>query len=128
MGQLEGELYTTCIFGVTTAVLSPRVGARKRAEGSHPQWNFRTRCSSVSTVGMNSFSPPGNSFSFTTSNSKMNLSAARHARPNGSRCSVVPTPGPNYRYTKVETQATCSGCGKQTTVPFRPTQGRQVFC
>jgi CxxC-x17-CxxC domain-containing protein len=32
------------------------------------------------------------------------------------------------RYPKVETQATCSGCGKQTTVPFRPTQGRPVFC
>jgi CxxC-x17-CxxC domain-containing protein len=36
--------------------------------------------------------------------------------------------GPTYRFTKVETQATCSGCGKQTTVPFRPTQGRPVFC
>ena len=36
--------------------------------------------------------------------------------------------GQNYRYTKVETQAVCSGCGKQTTVPFRPTQGRPVFC
>jgi CxxC-x17-CxxC domain-containing protein len=32
------------------------------------------------------------------------------------------------RYHKVETQAVCSGCGKQTTVPFRPTQGRPVFC
>jgi CxxC-x17-CxxC domain-containing protein len=39
-----------------------------------------------------------------------------------------PAPGQAYRYTKVETQATCSGCGKQTTVPFRPTQGRPVFC
>lgn len=29
---------------------------------------------------------------------------------------------------KVETQAICSGCGKETTVPFRPTQGRPVFC
>jgi CxxC-x17-CxxC domain-containing protein len=30
--------------------------------------------------------------------------------------------------TKVETQAVCSACGKETTVPFRPTQGRPVFC
>jgi CxxC-x17-CxxC domain-containing protein len=37
-------------------------------------------------------------------------------------------PGQSYRYSKVETQATCSGCGKETTVPFRPTQGRPVFC
>jgi CxxC-x17-CxxC domain-containing protein len=22
----------------------------------------------------------------------------------------------------------CSHCGKETTVPFRPTQGRPVFC
>jgi CxxC-x17-CxxC domain-containing protein len=29
---------------------------------------------------------------------------------------------------RVETQATCSACGKDTTVPFRPTQGRPVFC
>jgi CxxC-x17-CxxC domain-containing protein len=34
----------------------------------------------------------------------------------------------NQRFNKVETQAVCSGCGKQTTVPFRPTQGRPVFC
>ena len=29
---------------------------------------------------------------------------------------------------KVETQAVCSQCGKETTVPFKPTQGRPVFC
>src|SRR5881628_637045 len=31
---------------------------------------------------------------------------------------AVPAQAPTYRYTKVETQAMCSGCGKQTTVPF----------
>src|ERR1041384_7299856 len=29
---------------------------------------------------------------------------------------------------RIETQTTCSACGKETTVPFRPTQGRPVFC
>jgi CxxC-x17-CxxC domain-containing protein len=29
---------------------------------------------------------------------------------------------------KVETRTTCSNCGKETTVPFRPTQGRPVLC
>ena len=29
---------------------------------------------------------------------------------------------------RVETRATCSACGQETTVPFRPTQGRPVFC
>jgi CxxC-x17-CxxC domain-containing protein len=27
-----------------------------------------------------------------------------------------------------ETKTNCSQCGKDTTVPFRPTQGRPVFC
>jgi CxxC-x17-CxxC domain-containing protein len=29
---------------------------------------------------------------------------------------------------RVETTAKCSQCGKETTVPFRPTQGRPVYC
>jgi CxxC-x17-CxxC domain-containing protein len=29
---------------------------------------------------------------------------------------------------RTETHATCSQCGKSTTVPFRPTQGRPVYC
>ena len=35
---------------------------------------------------------------------------------------------PGLRPSKVETQAVCSQCGKDTTVPFRPTQGRPVYC
>jgi len=33
-----------------------------------------------------------------------------------------------HHYARVETRATCSQCGKETTVPFRPTQGRPVLC
>ena len=29
---------------------------------------------------------------------------------------------------RTETRTTCSQCGKETTVPFKPTQGRPVFC
>jgi CxxC-x17-CxxC domain-containing protein len=29
---------------------------------------------------------------------------------------------------RVETAAVCSQCGKETTVPFKPTQGRPVYC
>ena len=29
---------------------------------------------------------------------------------------------------RTETRAVCSQCGKQTTVPFRPTQGRPILC
>jgi CxxC-x17-CxxC domain-containing protein len=36
--------------------------------------------------------------------------------------------GPGQGQRRVETSAVCSQCGKETTVPFRPTQGRPVYC
>ncbi len=36
--------------------------------------------------------------------------------------------GPSGTRERVETKTVCSNCGKETTVPFRPTQGRPVFC
>jgi CxxC-x17-CxxC domain-containing protein len=41
---------------------------------------------------------------------------------------AAPSPRDARHYTRVETRATCSQCGKDTTVPFRPTQGRPIFC
>ena len=31
-------------------------------------------------------------------------------------------------FARAETKTVCSQCGKETTVPFRPTQGRPVYC
>ena len=39
--------------------------------------------------------------------------------------SAVPS---GVTYARVETRTVCSQCGKETTVPFKPTQGRPVFC
>ena len=36
--------------------------------------------------------------------------------------------GPSPARDRVETTTQCSASGKETTVPFRPTQGRPVFC
>jgi CxxC-x17-CxxC domain-containing protein len=44
------------------------------------------------------------------------------------RASTLGTTAPGGTYSKVETRTSCSGCGKETTVPFKPTQGRPVFC
>jgi CxxC-x17-CxxC domain-containing protein len=38
------------------------------------------------------------------------------------------SPGQGTNNQRSETKTTCSQCGKETTVPFRPTQGRPVFC
>jgi CxxC-x17-CxxC domain-containing protein len=40
---------------------------------------------------------------------------------------IAPSGAP-ATYNKVETRTNCSACGKETTVPFKPTQGRPVFC
>lgn len=42
-------------------------------------------------------------------------------------CKAKRTAGSGVRE-RVETTTTCSACGKETTVPFKPTQGRPVFC
>jgi CxxC-x17-CxxC domain-containing protein len=36
--------------------------------------------------------------------------------------------GSGQGYRRVETTTVCSQCGKETTVPFKPTQGRPVYC
>ena len=43
------------------------------------------------------------------------------------RISVVGQAGHGGPF-KVETRTVCSQCGKETTVPFKPSQGRPVFC
>ena len=51
--------------------------------------------------------------------------ACRTARRSGSSNSSFPAPrtprGEGY-------QAVCASCGRQTTVPFQPTEGRPVYC
>ncbi|MGO9647672.1 MAG: zinc-ribbon domain containing protein [Terriglobales bacterium] len=44
------------------------------------------------------------------------------------RVSVLQASPPERKSPRIETPATCSQCGKSTTVPFRPTQGRPVLC
>jgi len=49
------------------------------------------------------------------------------------RCKICkqkrsPSKGAPNQFNKQETVAVCSSCGKETTLPFRPTQGRPVFC
>jgi CxxC-x17-CxxC domain-containing protein len=38
------------------------------------------------------------------------------------------TAGQVSNFQRTETKTTCSQCGKDTTVPFKPTQGRPVYC
>ena len=33
-----------------------------------------------------------------------------------------------HGFPRAETTTKCSQCGKETTVPFKPTQGRPVYC
>jgi CxxC-x17-CxxC domain-containing protein len=51
----------------------------------------------------------------------------KRCRPCKGKRASRPVTGGNGRE-RVETSTTCSACGKATTVPFKPTQGRPVFC
>lgn len=44
------------------------------------------------------------------------------------RAALVATGEQPRGYVKTETRTTCSECGHETTIPFRPTQGRPVLC
>ena len=46
----------------------------------------------------------------------------------GKRVAVLGSGTHGHSYAKTETRTNCSQCGKETTVPFRPTQGRPVLC
>ena len=43
-------------------------------------------------------------------------------------CKTKRQGAPGGGFAKTETMTTCSQCGRETTVPFKPTQGRPVFC
>ena len=44
------------------------------------------------------------------------------------RVATFGMPGGHGGISRTETRTNCSQCGKDTTVPFRPTQGRPVLC
>jgi CxxC-x17-CxxC domain-containing protein len=52
----------------------------------------------------------------------------KRCKPCKSKRATRITAGQPVGRERVETTTTCSACGKETTVPFRPTQGRPVFC
>jgi CxxC-x17-CxxC domain-containing protein len=43
-------------------------------------------------------------------------------------CKAKRQGGSGPGFTKSETHTSCSQCGRETTVPFKPTQGRPVYC
>ncbi len=52
-------------------------------------------------------------------------------RCKGCKAKRAQNPGPSVsgsNNSRIETRTTCSQCGKETTVPFKPTQGRPVYC
>jgi CxxC-x17-CxxC domain-containing protein len=58
--------------------------------------------------------------------------AERNFRNEPKRCKACKTKRNSRTHSgsreRVETTAVCSQCGKETTVPFKPTQGRPVYC
>ncbi len=53
---------------------------------------------------------------------------ARKSERNGNNGSSSGTSGYGYSPQRQMFPAVCSDCGKETTVPFEPRQGRPVYC
>jgi CxxC-x17-CxxC domain-containing protein len=54
----------------------------------------------------------------------------KHEPKRCKNCKSRRSQGGNHsgNFQRMETRTTCSQCGKETTVPFKPTQGRPVYC
>ena len=52
----------------------------------------------------------------------------RHEPKRCKNCKSTRGAGAPSNSARSETRAMCSQCGKETTVPFKPTQGRPVYC
>jgi CxxC-x17-CxxC domain-containing protein len=72
----------------------------------------------------------GNDFVFSAG--EQQFFADRQFRNEPKRCKLCKAKRATAIHTgafmKRETPATCENCGRQTTLPFRPTQGRPVYC
>jgi CxxC-x17-CxxC domain-containing protein len=72
----------------------------------------------------------GSEFVFTTGEQSFFADKGfRHEPKRCKNCKAVRASGSaSAGPARSETRATCSQCGKETTVPFKPTQGRPVYC
>src|SRR4029077_21277963 len=127
-GQFEGEMYITCI-----PPCQPQLLPRGRAGGTRlkepSSMEFQDKVLKCIDCGSDFIFTAGEQLFFHDKQFKNEPKRCKACKTKrGGVLGAPPVLGQGYRYTKVETQATCSGCGKQTTVPFRPTQGRPVFC
>lgn len=53
---------------------------------------------------------------------------SKHFNNDPKRCKSCKAKQNGRKRGQVETVVTCDGCGKKTTVPFKPTQRKPVFC
>lgn len=122
-------MYTTCIFSAPPP--SPRVARENRLKGAILKMEFQDKVLKCIDCGADFVFTAGEQLFFHDKqfkNEPKRCKTCKSKRVAVLSSSNTPPPGENYRYSKVETRAICSGCGKETTVPFRPTQGRPVFC
>ena len=80
-------------------------------------------------VAANSSSPPGNNFSSSTNNLRTTPKRCKPCKSKRSGVRAKAGTGPAAAgLSRTETRTECSECGIETTVPFKPTQGRPVLC
>lgn len=66
--------------------------------------------------------------SFTWTAAEQFFFAGRGLRHEPKRCASCRARRQGSSRDKLKTKVTCAQCGRETTVPFRPREGRPVYC
>jgi CxxC-x17-CxxC domain-containing protein len=119
-------MYTTCVALLHAP--SPRVRAQ-RGHKEPSSMEFQDKVLTCIDCGTDFVFTAGEQLFFRDKQFKNEPKRCKNCK--SKRVSVLNAPrtmGNAHHFSRVETHATCSQCGKETTVPFRPTQGRPIFC
>ena len=125
-GQFEGDVHNLCLHRATAF---PACDARSTGLREPSSMEFQDKVLTCIDCGAEFVFTAGEQLFFHDKQFRNEPKRCKTCK--SKRVAVLNAPparGNMHQFTRVETHAVCSQCGKETTVPFRPTQGRPIFC
>jgi CxxC-x17-CxxC domain-containing protein len=121
-------MYTTCVRGALA--LSPRLALATAGIREPSSMEFQDKVLTCIDCGALFTFTAGEQLFFYDKQFKNEPKRCKSCK--SKRVAVLNSNPPprdgHQRHSRIETRATCSQCGKETTIPFKPTQGRPIFC
>jgi CxxC-x17-CxxC domain-containing protein len=117
---------TLIFIGWDSSILSPLRSQGEVSKGETLSMEFQDKILKCVDCGTDFVFTAGEQLFFHDKQFKNEPKRCKRCKEKRAQALGLPQPGGNYQ--RVETKAVCSGCQRETTVPFKPTQGRPVFC